>query len=568
MPPSIPITPEQQTELLNLLNNLEQATTNYFDAPTPANQDVLQDVLNGILVFLEEFWGTSYSSVAYSQFLILQVLATFTVQPIILGQIAQILQQLYSKLELFIQDLIIDQTTFNILLQNLSVATQVTATQPNGIEIPITPEQQTELLNLLDNLEQATTNYFYTPTPANQDVLQDVLNGIFVFLEEFWDISYSSVAYSQFLILQALTTFTVQPIILGQIAQVLQQLYSKLELFIQDLMINETTFNILLQNLSVAAQVTATQPDSVETPITPTELNIFNNFLTALLTQVTDFFADPNDSNNQDLQNLMEEFYIFFRDFPRIDLAIYPQFLSGETWKALNEEPMSIEKVAQILQSFYAAVSQFISSFAIAEGPYETLLSQLAQTVSITAMSQSISPTGPTGATGPTGPTGATGSTGATGPTGDTGSTGATGPTGGIVNSVGAYLFGSAYTLAISGAAVFNSGILTNYGIENISLSGDQSVITIPEIGIYQIAYNLRGDVAGGTEYVSMSVRLNGSILTGSQARGSVATNEINPANNVILVNILTANSTLEIVNMTGASIFIDYNNLTIIKVA
>ncbi|PES03638.1 hypothetical protein CN488_30575, partial [Bacillus anthracis] len=85
-------------------------------------------------------------------------MTTFTVQPIILGQIAQVLQQLYSKLELFIQDLMINETTFNILLQNLSVATQVTATQPNGIEIPITPEQQTELLNLLDNLEQATTN--------------------------------------------------------------------------------------------------------------------------------------------------------------------------------------------------------------------------------------------------------------------------------------------------------------------------------------------------------------------------------------------------------------------------
>ncbi|PEF60797.1 hypothetical protein, partial [Bacillus cereus] len=125
--------------------------------------------------------------------------------------------------------------------------------------------------------------------PANQDVLLDVLNGIFIFLEEFWDTSYPSVAYNQYLIIQVFSTFTVQPIILGKIAQILQQLYAKLEIFVQDLIIDEVTFNILLQNLSAATQVTAAQPVSAETPITPDELNIFNNFLTALFTQVTDF---------------------------------------------------------------------------------------------------------------------------------------------------------------------------------------------------------------------------------------------------------------------------------------
>ncbi|PEF60806.1 hypothetical protein [Bacillus cereus] len=45
-------------------------------------------------------------------------------------------------------------------------------------------------------------------------------------------------------------------------------------------------------------------------------------------------------------------------------------------------------KVSYILQAFYGAIAPFIEIFAIAEEPYENLLNQLVQTVTITALSQ------------------------------------------------------------------------------------------------------------------------------------------------------------------------------------
>ncbi|WP_170955259.1 collagen-like repeat preface domain-containing protein [Bacillus cereus] len=345
--------------------------------------------------------------------------------------------------------------------------------------IPITLEQQAELLSLFNNLEQATTDYFDVPTPANQDVLLDVLNGIFIFLEEFWDTSYSSVAYNQYLIVQVFNTFTVQPIVLGKIAQILQQLYAKLELFVQDVIIDEVTFNTLLQNVSIATQVTAAQPVSAETPITPDELNIFNNFLTALLTRVTDFFDNPNDANNQDLQNLMEEFYIFFRDFPLIDLAIYPQFLSGEAWKSLNEEPMLLGKVSQILQAFYGAVAQFIESFAIAAEPYENLLNQLAQTVAITAAAQ------------------ANGIMGLIGPAGD----------------VGAFSTGYMYQLATLADATVVGGadipFSHNGPLNGITHTAGTTTVTVPTTGVYEMEFivNLTGGIGS-----QIGIAVNGAV--------------------------------------------------------
>ncbi|MEK4335216.1 BclA C-terminal domain-containing protein [Bacillus sp. FSL K6-1106] len=146
-------------------------------------------------------------------------------------------------------------------------------------------------------------------------------------------------------------------------------------------------------------------------------------------------------------------------------------------------------------------------------------------------------PTGVTGSTGVTGPTGATGSTGVTGPTGATGSTGVTGPTGatgptGVTGSTGATgdtgptgtslttnsmyasnTSGSTVLVVLGGTAVT---LPNNQSLDGFTVSGGNTVFTVPVSGRYFITYQVNTSAAllAGTRVINNGTPIAGSILT------------------------------------------------------
>ncbi|WP_144518950.1 hypothetical protein [Bacillus thuringiensis] len=119
----------------------------------------------------------------------------------------------------------------------------------------------------------------------------------------------------------------------------------------------------------------------------------------------------------------------------------------------------------------------------------------------------------------------------------------ATGP----VNHVGAYFYGSSTSVGSGGALTFNC-------TPSITLNGAQNLVTIPKTGFYQVSYSAWADVGGGTEYISLTLQLNGVTVPHSITNGPAITSN-NPANNTIIFNV-------SVINSTGASFSAPNQNL------
>ncbi|MFI8626259.1 collagen-like protein, partial [Bacillus altitudinis] len=149
----------------------------------------------------------------------------------------------------------------------------------------------------------------------------------------------------------------------------------------------------------------------------------------------------------------------------------------------------------------------------------------------VTGATGSTGPTGATGSTGVTGPTGATGTTGATGSTGVTGATGATGPTG-VTGSTGATgdtgptgtslttnsmyasnTSGNTVLVVLGGTAVT---LPNNQSLDGFTVSGGNTVFTVPVSGRYFITYQVNTSAAllAGTRVINNGTPIAGSILT------------------------------------------------------
>jgi len=164
-------------------------------------------------------------------------------------------------------------------------------------------------------------------------------------------------------------------------------------------------------------------------------------------------------------------------------------------------------------------------------------------------------PTGATGSTGPTGPTGATGPA-ITGPTGPTGATGAIGPTGpqgvqgiqgiqGATGATGGFVatsFGSFFTDSEQSVNNTTFPLLTTQTANGITINNATGVITLPNIGTYQIDYGVYA-ASGATADDRIALYLNGAELAGT-SRGLENNTMINASS---IVTTSVANSTLNI---------------------
>jgi hypothetical protein len=159
--------------------------------------------------------------------------------------------------------------------------------------------------------------------------------------------------------------------------------------------------------------------------------------------------------------------------------------------------------------------------------------------------------TGPAGPIGPVGPTGARGATGARGTTGARGVTGARGPTG----ATGTGVAGSFYAPPAAAASIANNANVTlttaSAGNTASAFTIATNTVTVLQAGKYYVWYSVT--VANNATGITQ-LFVNGASVAGTQGenRGSTAASA-GDANGAAVVQ-LTANSTINIRNVSGAA--------------
>ncbi|WP_222127667.1 collagen-like repeat preface domain-containing protein [Bacillus thuringiensis] len=303
--------------------------------------------------------------------------------------------------------------------------------------IPVTSAQQTALTNYFAAIQSASTAFINDPSATNNQNLQNLMYSFYnYFLSNYSTFPYNDVAYSQYIMLDVVQTLNQTPVSLAQVSQVLQELVLTLQTFAQLIIVDPATYNIWLQNLTGTVRAIGIQPVSAGYPLSTAQITAFINLFNALQTNTAAFFSNPISVYNQNLQNTMYAFYNYLQSFPLTSYVLYTQFLSTQIIQALNAAPVSVGKVALLLQQFCAELSNLIEKLIIDSSSYQQLVTALASTANTISSVQIIGTTGPTGVTGAAGPTGAQGLigpqgiAGPTGPQGIQGLQGAAGPAG------------------------------------------------------------------------------------------------------------------------------------------
>ncbi|WP_180255161.1 collagen-like repeat preface domain-containing protein [Bacillus toyonensis] len=130
MVPTIPITPEQEAQLLALIEQMQIAVNTYLNNPTPANNAALRTVLLNLYNFLLNQFPTQQGRDAtrYSLFLLSTVnirLASAT--PSQSSEVAVMLQSLYTTLSILISEFIMTNVVRNQILNILATLVRTTA---------------------------------------------------------------------------------------------------------------------------------------------------------------------------------------------------------------------------------------------------------------------------------------------------------------------------------------------------------------------------------------------------------------------------------------------------------
>ncbi|MBG9613177.1 collagen-like repeat preface domain-containing protein [Bacillus cereus] len=133
--PTVPITPAQEVELLNLFANLQTTVTAYFADPSTLNRQELQGSLNQLYIFLRDQFPTveGRNATRYSMFLLLTTVNVLAGSPEV-SQVANVLQAVYNTLSIFIAELLTSSPAIkNQLLNILLYLVSITSTMSFGI---------------------------------------------------------------------------------------------------------------------------------------------------------------------------------------------------------------------------------------------------------------------------------------------------------------------------------------------------------------------------------------------------------------------------------------------------
>ena len=148
--PTVPITPVQEAELLNVFANLQTAVTAYFANPDFFNRDALQLAVNQLYIFLRDQFPTveGRNATRYSMFLLITIVNQLAGAPEV-SQIANLLQAVYNALSIFIMELLTSSPAIkNQLLNILLTLVAITAANSFGVFGPTGPSGPTGLSGL------------------------------------------------------------------------------------------------------------------------------------------------------------------------------------------------------------------------------------------------------------------------------------------------------------------------------------------------------------------------------------------------------------------------------------
>ncbi|MEK4504267.1 collagen-like repeat preface domain-containing protein [Bacillus sp. FSL R12-0069] len=293
---TIPITPVQTQQLLDIVTSLKDRSASFINNPNTTHKQELQQVLLQLYNLFTDYTTFPYESVAYVQFLTLEIdtilsqMQLFNGLPLQEGQVPQLLQQLFSALETLFPQLILDPATFNQLTRLVTSSMGYTANQPVTAAISLPPEQPQVLLNFFIALQTNTAAFFTAQTPTNNQNLQNLFNQFFTFLNDFQTPGYTQ--YGKFLSLELVTLLNQQPLCLGKITLLLQQFYSEMANFIERLIMPEGYYtqltNLLAQSSAVSGSCDAGGGPTGPTGATgPSISNVYGVFFRQGLGNIT-----------------------------------------------------------------------------------------------------------------------------------------------------------------------------------------------------------------------------------------------------------------------------------------
>ncbi|PEP96236.1 hypothetical protein CN585_25530, partial [Bacillus toyonensis] len=128
--PTIPITPDQETALLSLIQQMQTAINVYLNNPNPGNTVALQTSLTNLYNFLVNQFPTQQGRDAtrYTLFLTSGLSNRLnTANPADVPHIATMLQSLYTTLSILISEFIMTNVVRNQILNILANLTSTTA---------------------------------------------------------------------------------------------------------------------------------------------------------------------------------------------------------------------------------------------------------------------------------------------------------------------------------------------------------------------------------------------------------------------------------------------------------
>ncbi|PEP91766.1 collagen-like protein, partial [Bacillus toyonensis] len=135
MVPTIPITPDQEAALLDLIQQLQITSNTYLNNPNPANRTALQTSLTNLYNFLLNQFPTQQGRDAtrYTLFLTAGFSTRLnTANPADVPQIATMLQSLYTTLSILISEFVMTNVVRNQILNILANLTSTTANFSSG----------------------------------------------------------------------------------------------------------------------------------------------------------------------------------------------------------------------------------------------------------------------------------------------------------------------------------------------------------------------------------------------------------------------------------------------------
>ncbi|MGG3047148.1 collagen-like repeat preface domain-containing protein, partial [Bacillus anthracis] len=249
-PPTTLFFPQQQSQLLQLLQSLNPALQAFFTDPNEQTSTALQAILQPLLALLQQLQPQTPQT-QYAIRNLQQLLSQLQDPTLPIQSIAQSVQLLFDALTTVGQSSNLAtgglQALYTLILQGLQNSI------PPGVSpsVPVNPGQITELETLLNQLTNALSGFFANPSASTGEPLQQQLTALLTLLNTFP--SNPQTESLKTLIQNIISQLQGPDYNSTLISQLISQLFNGLSNFFGTLIIDPATLQTLIQSLVDAA---------------------------------------------------------------------------------------------------------------------------------------------------------------------------------------------------------------------------------------------------------------------------------------------------------------------------